>query len=196
MNDELRAQQMDEHMIIILAKEGQPDAFRRIYEEHWERLLRIALRHTGSKLDAEDIMQETFIKAFKRIKTFKFNISTSFAAWLNSICINCAIDHLRKQRRSLRDKQVSLSDLSKELRSKNPSPEDTAIQKLASSRISEAMGILSPKQRIIFNMRFSRHMDIKDIAADLQCSQSNIKTQIFRSLRKLRKTLEPIWEES
>lgn len=187
---------MDEHMLIILAKEGQPDAFRQIYEQHWARLVRIAFRHTGSDQDAEDIMQETFIKAFKRIHSFKFSMAASFSAWLNSICINCAIDYLRKQSRRLKDKQISLSDLSTELQSKNPSPENKAVQKQASGRINQAMGALSPKQRIIFDMRFSQHMDIKDIAADLQCSQSNIKTQIFRSLRKLRKTLESIWEES
>ena len=57
----------------------------------------------------------------------------------------------------------------------------------------ESLEILTPRQSIIFDMRFNQQMDIREIAACLKCSTINVKTQIFRSLRKLRKTLEPVW---
>ena len=61
--------------------------------------------------------------------------------------------------------------------------------------IQDSLQSLSPRQRIIFDMRFSQHMDVRDIAECLRCSQSNVKTQLFRSLRKLRKVLVPIWRK-
>lgn len=193
MNDEKKALQMNENMTVILAKEGQPDALRQIYQQHGGRIYRLAFSHTGSKPDAEDIMQETFMKAFKNIRTFKFHISPSFSSWLNTICLNCTIDHLRSQRRKYRNAHVPLYELSRELHSHNPSPEDTAQREQAADRIRQALAILPAKQRLIFEMRYHQHMDIKDIAESLQCSQSNVKTHIFRALRKLRKIMGPIW---
>lgn len=184
---------MNEHMNIILAKEGNPEAFRRLYDLHGDRIYRLAYRQTGSRTDAEDIMQETFIKAFKNIRSYRFSPEHRFSSWLNTICINCSLDLFRKQRRKHRHGQVSLSEMTQELPSGNPSPEDRAEKKQAGESIRRAMFILSPKQRLVFEMRFTQHLDIKDIAQTLRCSQSNVKTQIFRAQKKLRKILEPVW---
>lgn len=187
---------MNEDMLVILAREGKPEAFRRLYDLHWDRIFRIAFRQTRSRPDAEDIMQETFVKAFKRIHTYRFDKGAGFAGWLNTICLNCAIDFLRRQRRRHRDRQVSLEDLRHELQSHNPSPEDSAVRSQAAGRIRRAMDVLSPRQRLIFEMRYLQHMDIREISENLSCSQSNVKTQIIRALAKLRKTLEPVWGAS
>ena len=194
MNDELKApQKMIEEQTILLAREGSPDAFHRLYESHWERIWRIALRHTSSRPDAEDIMQETFIKAFEKMHTYQFHRSSSFASWLNTICLNCTMDFFRRRKRKLSDKHLSLDDLSTTPASSYPAPEKSAEDNQAGHKIQECLQLLSPRQRIIFDMRFNQHMDIRDIAECLRCSSSNVKTQIFRSLQKLRKTLEPIW---
>lgn len=195
MNDELKGPQMSEHMNVIRAKQGNANAFRQLYEEHGERIFRIALRHTTSRPDAEDIMQNTFIKAFKNIHTFRSNPNHSFSSWLNTICINCSLDHFRKQRRRHRHDQVPLSDIIQRIQSQNLSPEDKMERKQIDSHIQIAMSTLPPKQHLIFEMRYSQHMDIKNIAQTLRCSQSNVKTQISRALIKLRKTLEPIWRK-
>jgi RNA polymerase sigma-70 factor (ECF subfamily) len=81
MNDERKGPQMNEHMNIVMAKDGNPDAFRELYEVHGARIFGIAFRYTGSQSDAEDIMQETFIKAFKNIHTFHSNPKNSFSSW-------------------------------------------------------------------------------------------------------------------
>ena len=184
---------MNEHMNIIMAKDGNPDAFRQLYEEHGERIFRIAYRYTGSQSDAEDIMQETFIKAFKNIHTFRANPKNRFSSWLNTICINYTLDHLRRQRRRRRHDQVSLSEILQGIQSPNHSPEDEAESKQMGQHINNTLSALPPKQHLIFEMRYSQHMDIKNIAQTLRCSQSNVKTQISRALKTLRKTLEPIW---
>ena len=194
MNDELKAPpKMNEEQTILLAREGSMDAFHRLYQSHWQRIWRIALRYTGSGPDSEDIMQETFIRAFEKLHTYQFQQSTTFASWLNTICVNCTMDFLRRQKRKRHNRHLSIDDLAIEPVSSNPTPEQTVEVKQAGIKIQESLKCLSPRQRIIFDMRFNQHMDIRDIAESLRCSSSNVKTQIFRSMRKLRKTLEPIW---
>lgn len=186
---------MNEDELVILAREGRPEAFRRLYDLHWDRIYRIAFRHLRSRPDAEDILQETFIKAFRFIRTYKLNRGSGFAAWLNTICLNCTLDFHRKQHRRHRDRKVSLSDFGREIRSGNPSPERRVVLGQAAERIKRAMTVLSPRQRLVFEMRFFRHMEVREIAEDLKCSQSNVKTQISRALEKLRKILKPVWGE-
>ena len=187
---------MPDDITVALAREGDRDALRRLYEGHREQVYRTAYRYCRSVQDAEDVMQETFLRAFSRIRTFDFRASAGFSSWLVSICINSAIDHLRRRERRNDRKYASLSALRQDVPSHNPSPEDAEIRRQAFEKIRDNLRILSPQQRVVFDMRYDRHMDIKDIAACLECSESNVKTQIFRSLKRLRKTLEPIWRKS
>jgi RNA polymerase sigma-70 factor, ECF subfamily len=184
---------MNETVNVMLAKEGNPDAFRSLYQEHGDRIYQIAFRHTKSQADAEDIMQNTFIKAYRKIHTFRFDRSQSFNGWLNTICFNCTMDFFRKQKRRHRTDQISLEDAFKVPYSGNPGPEKQAESGQAAADIQDALSVLTPKQRLIFEMRYFQHMDIKSIAQILKCSQSNIKTHSVRALAKLKKTLEPVW---
>ena len=186
---------MPEDVTVVLAKEGNRDAFRRLYEENRERIFRTAFRYSGRREDAEDIMQETFIKAFSRIRTFDFRVSPNFSSWLLSICINTAIDSLRRRERRQDARHISLANLSAEIPACGPGPDETAAHRLAVVRIRETLRILSPRQRAMFDMRYTEHLDIKEIAGALGCSESNVKTQLSRALEKLRKTLDPEWRK-
>ena len=188
-----RGRLMPGDMDVVLAREGNREAFRRLYERYRERIFSTAFRYSGSRQDAEDILQETFIKAFARIRTFDFRVSPNFSSWLLSISVNTAIDHLRRRGRRRDSKHISLADLSAEIPSADPSPEATAARRLALGRIRETLRILSPGQRAVFDLRFTEHMELKEIAGALGCSESNVKTQLARALTKLRKTLEPEW---
>lgn len=189
--DEGRGRLMPAEIDVVLAKEGDREAFRRLYVEHRGRVFRTACRYAASRQDAEDILQETFIKAFARIRTFDFGISPGFSAWLTAICINTALDDLRRRARRMGPKHVSLADLPTEIPADGPSPEAGAARRFAVERVRESLRVLSPGQRAVFDMRFTEHLDIREIAATLGCSESSVKTQLGRALAKLRKTLEP-----
>jgi RNA polymerase sigma-70 factor (ECF subfamily) len=184
---------MPSEIDVVLAKEGDREAFRRLYEEHRERVFRTACRYTGSRQDAEDILQETFIKAFSRIRTFDFRISPRFSSWLAAICVNTALDDLRRRGRRMGSQHISLADLRTEIPADGSSPEAGAARRLAVEKIRMTLRILSPAQRAVFDMRFTEHLDIREIAAALGCSESSVKTQLARALAKLRKTLQPEW---
>lgn len=178
---------------VLLAKEGHRSAFRSLYEAYRLKVYRIAYRYARSQQDAEDIMQETFIRAFKGIKSFDFSHGAGFEGWICRICVNCAIEHLRKNKRRKRDKSVSLTDLATDLPASNPSPEAAAQISQTFLKIRKSLNTLSPRQRVIFDLRFSQDYNIREIAEVLECSESSIKTHLSRSVAKLRKKLEPIW---
>lgn len=102
MNHELEMNTNDK-LVILLAKEGDESAFRELYENNYNTIYRLAYHYSKSQQDAEDIMQETFIKAFKGIKKFDFNISSNFSAWIYQIGLHALLTILEKEKR---EKQI------------------------------------------------------------------------------------------
>lgn len=185
----------NDKLAVLLAKEGNESAFRELYENNFEMVYRLAFRYSRSPQDAEDIMQDTFIKAFKSIKKFDFSISTNFSAWIYQIGLNCSLDYLRKRKRKKSDLTSSLEDIYHEPEVQGSSPEKSVITNQAVFRLKKALDSLSPKQRIIFDLRHLQHQAIKEISERLQCSQSTVKEQLHRAVVKLRNQVEPLWRE-
>jgi RNA polymerase sigma-70 factor, ECF subfamily len=186
---------MTEETNILLAKEGHRSAFHSLYEAHRLKVYRIAYRYTRSQPDAEDILQETFIRAFKGINSFDFSQGAGFEGWVCRICVNCAIEFFRRNKRRKKDKSISLNDLTSDPQANSDSPETTVQIRQTFQKIRDSLSILSPRQRVIFDLRYSQNYNIREIADVLHCSESSIKTQLSRSVSKLRKKLEPLWGE-
>jgi len=186
---------MTENAIVRLAQEGNRDAFRRLYEEHRERIFRLAFRYTRSEEDAEDVLQETFIRAFKGLHSYAAEGDSNFTAWITTIGLHCAVAHLRRMKSRKKQDEVSLNDLTREPASADPDPERAAAAAQALALVRKARERLSPRQRIIFDLRYNEHLDIKEIAARMDCGESNVKTQLSRAVDKLRKQFEPAWGE-
>ena len=89
--------EQDDRLAIGKARRGDRDAFRVLVERHSRPVFRLAFRMTGSETDAEDMVQETFLKAWKQME--KFDGRASFGTWLHRICANCTLDHLRARKR-------------------------------------------------------------------------------------------------
>ncbi len=185
----------NDKLVLLLAKDGNESAFRELYENYYEMIYRLAYRYVKSQQDAEDIMQETFIKAFKAIDKFDFRISTNFSAWIYQIGIHCSIDYLRKRKKRKADQTDSFSDIYSEPEAQDVSPEKSVIANQTISQVKNALSLLSPKQRIMFDLRHLQHLAIKEISDQLQCSQSTVKKQLQRAVSKLRNQLEPLWGE-
>lgn len=186
---------MNENITISQAKEGSEQAFRQLYDNHKERIYRMAFHYIKIQQDAEDVMQETFIRAFKNITSFINMDNQSFTFWLNRICINCTMNHFRKTKHMKKGVLIPLTDVIFEPESTEQSPEKRTQINNTLAIIRKAAKKLSAKQRIIFDLRYTQHQSIKEIANFLNCSESNVKTQLSRAVAKLRKQLSSFWRE-
>src|SRR5260370_26928907 len=175
------------------AKAGDAAAFRVLVERHSRPLFRLAFRMTGNEQDAEDIVQETFLRAYRRIG--KFDERASFGTWLYRITVNCSVDLLRaRKRRSEQSGPTNpeMDDLIQSLPASSPTPDRMAMSGEAKQRIAEAMEELSASERTAFVLRHFEGMCIDEVSRVLGCRPGAARHCVFRAVQKLRRALEPL----
>jgi len=175
------------------AKAGDADAFRVLVERHSRPLFRLAFRMTGNEQDAEDIVQDTFLRAYRRIE--KFDERASFGTWLYRITVNCSLDLVRaRKRRSEQSGPTNpeMGDLIQSLPASSPTPDRMAMSGEAKQRIAEAMEELSASERTAFVLRHFEGHSIGEIASVLKIKDEAVKNTVFRAVKKMRTELEPL----
>jgi len=186
---------MTDQQAIDLARNGHKDAFRELYERHHAGVYGLACRYAHSPQDAEDILQETFIKAFRKIDRFGDSGNPNFGAWIHKICLHRCIEYLRKRKRRHSDRTASLSDCPGDLSANDPSPEKSADVRILVAQVNRAFAVLSPRQKIAFDLKYFQNREIPEIATALGCSEYAVKTHLRRAAEKLRSRIAPIQEE-
>jgi RNA polymerase sigma-70 factor (ECF subfamily) len=179
------------------ARRGDPDAFRVLVDRHARPVFRLAFRITGNESDAEDVVQETFLKAWKQIG--KFDGRATFGTWLHRICANCALDHFRARKRK-QDLQVVPraesnghgTDPLARVATDAPSPERLALSSQVTAILGPALGELSEMERAAFVLRHYEGLGIEEISAALGVQPGAAKHSVFRAVQKLRRALEPV----
>jgi RNA polymerase sigma-70 factor (ECF subfamily) len=174
------------------ARRGDRDAFRVLVERHGRSVFQLACRMTGNQIDAEDISQETFLKAWREMR--RFDGRSSFGTWLHRICANCALDHLRaRNRRNERwaTAEPGAPDPLEQIAAPLPSPERLAASAQVAEILGPAMSRLSEMERVAFVMRHYEGVGIEEIARALGVQAGAAKHTVFRAVQKLRRALEP-----
>jgi RNA polymerase sigma-70 factor (ECF subfamily) len=175
------------------AKAGDADAFRVLVERHSRPLFRLAFRMTGNQQDAEDMVQETFLRAYRRIGNF--DERASFGTWLYRITVNCSLDLVRARKRRSEHSGPSnpeVDDLIQSLPATGPTPDRMAMSGEARQRIGEAMEDLSVSERTAFVLRHFEGMCIDEVSRVLGCRPGAARHCVFRAVQKLRRALEPL----
>lgn len=180
------------------ARRGDGEAFRVLVERHSRALFRLGFRMTGNESDAEDVVQETFLKAYRQLGSFDGR--ASFSTWLYRIAANCAVDLVRaRQRRGERQVEgtpaggaAEAKDPLVSLASPDPSPDRLAMSGEVRDRVAEAMKELSAAERTAFVLRHFEGMSIEDVGRALGCQTGAAKHSVFRAVQKLRRALEPL----
>jgi RNA polymerase sigma-70 factor (ECF subfamily) len=179
---------------VALARDGDSEAFRTLVERHSRTVYRVAYRMTGSQQDAEDVLQETFLRAYKQLS--RFESRANFSTWLHRIAVNCSIDLIRG--RPHRESAVDTPDLEhvgaafESTDSSGTSPERLMLSTEVQERIGEAMRGLSPMERAAFTLRHFEGRSIEEISQALGLKTNATKHSIFRAVRKMRVALEPL----
>jgi RNA polymerase sigma-70 factor (ECF subfamily) len=177
---------------VALARDGDSEAFRTLVERHSRAVFRLAHRMTGNPSDAEDVVQETFLKAYKQLG--RFESRANFGTWLHRIAVNCSIDLIRS--RPHRESGHDASDLDSITgadtdETAQRTPERLMLSTEVQERISSAMASLSQRERAAFVLRHFEGHSIDDISRSLGLKTNATKHSIFRAVRKMRAALEP-----
>ena len=178
---------------VARARSGDTDAFRILVERHSRALFRLAYRMTGNQQDAEDVVQDSFLKAYKQLG--KFDERASFGTWLYRIAMNCSLDLVRARKR--RNEQLAPADAELDepvlaLPSPDPDPSRLALSGEVRDRVTDAMNLLSASERTAFVLRHFEGMCIEDVGRVLGCQPGAAKHSVFRAVQKLRRALEPL----
>jgi RNA polymerase sigma-70 factor (ECF subfamily) len=171
---------------------GDEDGFRLLVERHSRSVFRLAYRLTGNEQDAEDVVQETFLRAFKQLRNFESR--ASFGTWLYRIAANYSLDLIRSRRRHQDQRSVTddSADVMLSVPATDPGPDRVAYSVQVEARISTAMAALSEQERTAFVLRHFEGFSIEEIGSTLGLGVSAAKHSIFRAVQKLRKALEPV----
>jgi RNA polymerase sigma-70 factor (ECF subfamily) len=181
--------------VLARAREGDGDAFRALVERHSRAAFRLAFRLTGHEQDAEDVVQESFLRAYRQLG--RFELRSNFATWLHRIVVNCSMDVLRaRQARREQARAESLDDVVDVLPAEGASPERMARSAEIERRVSASLECLTPLERAAFTLRHYEGRSIEEIGQTLDLQSSAAKHSIFRAVRKLRAILEPLRRES
>lgn len=178
------------------AREGDTDAFRVLVEHYSRPVFRLAFRMTGNEADAEDVVQEAFLRAYRGLG--KFDGRSQFSTWLYRIATNVALDHLRKRKRHedarepVRAADSDALHPAEMLPATDPSPDRLVLSVEMRERVEVALSRLAPRERAAFVLRHFEGMSIAEIGRALNLRSSATKNNIFRAVQKLRRELAPL----
>jgi RNA polymerase sigma-70 factor (ECF subfamily) len=153
---------------------------------------------TGNEQDAEDVVQESFLRAYRQLG--KFDERASFGTWLYRIAANCSLDLVRSRKRRSEHlgggtgepDRPELEDPVLNLPAPEPTPERSVLSSEVRERVTAAMSDLSPTERTAFVLRHFEGMCVEEISRVLECQPGAAKHSVFRAVQKLRRALEPL----
>jgi RNA polymerase sigma-70 factor (ECF subfamily) len=189
---------LDDRALVVEAQVGNRAAFEELVHRYDRDVLRLALNLMKRPEDARDVYQEAFLKVYRNLHRFRFECS--FYTWLYRIVTNVCLDHLRRRQARPEDQSPEvnhgrndegITDFFERQREHRPTldPERTMFGLEIKARIALAMERLSPRERIVFEMKHYQGLKLRAIGDALGTTEETVKNSLFRATRKLRHEL-------
>jgi RNA polymerase sigma-70 factor (ECF subfamily) len=189
---------LDERALVAEAQAGSRAAFEELVRRFDRDVLRLALNLMKRPEDARDVYQEAFLKVYRNLHRFRFECS--FYTWLYRIVTNVCLDHLRRRQARPEDQAPEMSsgqheegitDFFERQREHRPTldPERALMGQEIKARLARAMERLSPRERIVFEMKHYQGLKLRAIGDVLGTTEETVKNSLFRATRKLRNEL-------
>ena len=190
----------EERALIERAQGGNREAFEELVHRYDRDVLRIALNILRKPDDARDVYQEAFLKIYKNLPRFRFECS--FYTWAYRIVTNVCLDHLRRRSSRPEDQAPEYASnlngdppagdfFDRQQASEATSDPERRLQGIEIGRkISSALELLTPRERMVFEMKHYQGLKLRDIGDALGTSEETVKNSLFRATRKLRAQLE------
>ena len=170
--------------LVERAQDGDGDAFGRLYDAYVDTVYRYIYYRVSSKALAEDLTQETFLRALRRISTFTWQ-GRDFGAWLVTIARNLVADHFKSSRHRLEVPTGEMLDSDEH----EPSPEDSVLAYLSNRALLDAVKQLNSQQQECVTLRFLHGLSVAETAQIMGKNDGAIKTLQYRAIRTLARLL-------
>ena len=188
----------DDVALVREAQTGNRTAFEELVHRYDRDVLRLALNLMKRTEDARDVYQEAFLKVYRNLHRFRFECS--FYTWLYRIVTNVCLDQIRRRQARPEDQAPELraaqqedasTDFFERQREQRPTldPERHLLGQEIKKRLASAMERLSPRERIVFEMKHYQGLKLRAIGDALGTSEETVKNSLFRATRKLRNEL-------
>jgi RNA polymerase sigma-70 factor, ECF subfamily len=177
---------------------GKHESFRVLVDRHGRKVFGLAYRMTGNEHDADEVVQETFLRCYKRLDSFEAR--STFSTWLYRIASNCALDLLAKRKQDkmhivetdAREDDANPEERTLDFASPQPGPERMLLSAELRDRVASAMKRLTDVERTAFVLRHFEGRSIGEIGDVLKVREEAVKNTIFRAVKKMRTELEPL----
>lgn len=189
--------QMDERCLVVEAQAGSRSAFEELVRRYDRDVLRLALNLMKRPEDARDVYQEAFLKVYRNLHRFRFECS--FYTWLYRIVTNVCLDQLRRRQARPEDQapeagsahDEGITDFFERQKEQRPTldPERRLLGQEIQTRLATAMELLSPRERVVFEMKHYQGLKLRAIGDALGTTEETVKNSLFRATRKLRSQL-------
>jgi RNA polymerase sigma-70 factor (ECF subfamily) len=168
---------------------GDRDALAPLMERHHRRIYRVALAYVRNADEALDVVQETFVRAFRHAA--RWDTASEVVPWLVRIAVNHSIDRYRRGRRRLATEEpLEPGDHDARITADDPSPERRVFGRELSERLAAALRRLPGRQRDVFVLRHYDELSLEEIANALEMSLGTVKSSLHRAIHRLRTELE------
>jgi RNA polymerase sigma-70 factor, ECF subfamily len=172
----------EEHMSILRAQDGDSTAFEYLVKKFHRPIYQVCFSFTGGHQTADDLSQDTFIKAFFALD--RFDIERSFYSWLRKIAVNASLNYLKRRKRERPlDQDVSYSGSSN-------SPPDELQKKRMYKHFHEALHSLPDDQKTIFILRTYEELSYEEISKLLKIPQGTVMSRLSRARNKLKSVMK------
>ena len=179
---------LDEHTLIYRTQEGNIEAFNPLVNKYQPRIYACILKRVKDIETAKDLTQETFLKAFVGLPTFRGD--SAFSSWLYRIAKNLCIDYYRKQKTENNTTPLQTID-ERCIIDTHPDPSQDMETQERRWVLRAAIRHLPPMRKKVFLLRYVQELSIKDIATCIQRSEGTVKTHLYKAHHQLRELLTP-----
>ncbi len=177
----------DEQQLILRVKEGSHDAFRVLVERHMKQVYNVAYGFVNNHDDAEDLAQESFLRAFQAIGSYRGE--AGFGTWLYRIAVNVSLNRVRSNKNNARRE---IHPLDEDI----PAPRaEDGLDHDVRTYIEKTLHELPTLQRAVVILRHLNGMSTRQVSTILQCSEGTVKTHLHRGLKKMKSKMSFLKDE-
>ena len=181
----------EETILLDQARAGCEQSFESLVKQHSEKMIRLALRMVNNRSDAEDIVQEAFLRLYRSLSSFRGD--SRISTWLYRIVSRLCIDHLRREKIKRKlfffSRPSDTYDPIEQTASSEATQDDQAIAREQLGHVLTALNRLSPRQRAVLTLRHQEELPLNEIAEILGLSVGSIKVHLHRAVKTLRSVL-------